>query len=69
MRLHADNPELTDEELTDLAMRGRQVQNHKGETRYEYTCPKCFDEYWVDKKTHEWILTLARLPKCSPCYM
>jgi hypothetical protein len=68
MRLHAENPELTDEELTDLAMRGRKVLNHKNEIRYEYTCPKCVEEYWVDEKTHEWIQTLDRLPKCSPCY-
>jgi hypothetical protein len=69
MRLHADNPELNDEELTDLIMRGRKTQNHKGETRYEYTCPKCVGEYWVNEETHKWIQTLERLPKCSPCYL
>jgi len=73
MRLHAENPELTDEELNDLAIRGRhqfkQVLNYKKETRYEYTCPKCVEQYWVDKKTHDWIQTLDRQPKCSPCYL
>ena len=69
MRLHADNPELNEQELNDLAMRGgKQVLNHKGETRYEYTCPKCVEEYWVDERTHEWIQTLDRQPKCSWCY-
>jgi hypothetical protein len=68
MRLHAENPELNEQELADLAMFGKQVINHKGETRYEYTCPKCVEEYWVDEKTHEWIQTLDRLPKCSWCY-
>jgi hypothetical protein len=69
MRVAKDNPELNEEELETRTLRGRKVENAKGETRYEYTCPKCWDEYWVDEKTRDWILTLDRLPKCSPCYL
>lgn len=69
-RLAQNNPELSEGELTDLAMSlGKKVLNRKGETRYEYTCPKCVEEYWVDEKTHAWIQTLDRLPKCGPCYL
>lgn len=48
---------------------GTQTTNKKGEVRYEYTCPKCWEEYWVDERTHAWIQTLDRQPKCSPCYL
>jgi hypothetical protein len=69
-RLAKDNPELNEQELNDLAWRGgRKVFNSKNELRFEYTCPKCFDEYWVNEETHDWIQTLERLPKCTPCYL
>lgn len=68
MRLHADNPELSYEELTDLAMRtGTRLKGD--EPRYEHTCPSCGDEYWVGQKTHDWIQSLDRRPKCGDCYL
>jgi predicted RNA-binding Zn-ribbon protein involved in translation (DUF1610 family) len=69
MRLHAENPELTDEELTDLAMRGTPKPIAKDETRYDFTCPKCGDEYRVSKEMNDWLLSQPRLPKCSACYL
>jgi hypothetical protein len=68
MRLHAENPELSDEELTDLAMRsGRRLS--PDEPRYDFTCYKCGDTYKVDQKTHDWIQSLERTPKCGHCYL
>jgi predicted RNA-binding Zn-ribbon protein involved in translation (DUF1610 family) len=68
MRLHAENPELSHEELTDLAMRtGSRLP--EGEPRYDYTCPKCGDEYSVGQKMNDWIQSLDRLPKCGDCYL
>jgi predicted RNA-binding Zn-ribbon protein involved in translation (DUF1610 family) len=68
MRLHAENPELSHEELTDLAMRsGKRLA--KDEPRYNYTCPKCGDDYVVGQEMNDWIQTLDRLPKCGPCYL
>lgn len=69
MRLHAENPELTYEELTDLAMRsGRRLQ--PDEPRYTHTCRSCGDEYTVDQKTQDWIESLGgRIPKCGDCYL
>lgn len=69
-RLAKENPELNEEELNDLALRGgRKGVNYKGEVRYKYTCPKCFDNYQVDEATHAWIQTLDRQPKCMACYL
>lgn len=69
MRLHAENPELTHEELTDLAMRsGRRLATD--EPRYTHTCYKCGDDYVVDQKTQDWIESLGgRIPKCGDCYI
>lgn len=70
MRLHAENPEMSYEELTDLAMRsgGRLLQ--ADEPRYYHTCRSCGDEYTVDQKTQDWIESLGgRIPKCGDCYL
>jgi hypothetical protein len=69
MRLHAENPELTDEELTNLAMRsGRRLL--PDEPRYTHTCYKCGDDYTVDQRTQDWIESLGgRIPKCGDCYL
>jgi hypothetical protein len=69
MRLHAENPELTDEELTNLAMRsGRRLS--PDEPRYTHTCYKCGDDYIVDQRTQDWIESLGgRIPKCGDCYL
>lgn len=69
MRLHAENPELSYEELTDLAMRsGRRLQ--PDEPRYTHTCRKCGEDYTVDQKTQDWIESLGgRIPKCGDCYL
>jgi transposase len=69
MRLHAENPELTDEELTDLAMRtGTRLK--ADEPRYTHTCYKCGDDYVVDQRTQDWIESLGgRIPKCGACYL
>jgi predicted RNA-binding Zn-ribbon protein involved in translation (DUF1610 family) len=69
MRLHAENPELSHEELTDLATRsGRQLT--PDEPRYTHTCRKCGDEYTVDQRTQNWIESLGgRIPKCGDCYI
>jgi hypothetical protein len=69
MRLHAENPELTDEELTNLAMRsGRRLS--PDEPRYTHTCYKCGDDYTVDQRTQDWIESLGgRIPKCGDCYL
>ncbi len=69
MRLHAENPELSHEELTDLAMRGTPRKFDEGEERFDFTCYKCGDTYSVDRKTHDWIQSLERSPKCSSCYL
>jgi hypothetical protein len=68
MRLHAENPELNEQELNDLAMRGTRAVP-KGEPRYDFTCWKCGGEYRVSQETHDWIQSLARSPKCSDCYL
>lgn len=69
MRLHAENPELSYEELTDLAMgSGRRLE--QDEPRYTHTCYKCGDDYVVDQKTQDWIESLGgRIPKCGDCYI
>lgn len=69
MRLHAENPELSHEELTDLAMRsGRRLETD--EPRYTHTCRSCGEDYTVDQKMEDWIQSLGgRIPKCGPCYL
>jgi len=69
MRLHAENPELSDDELNDLAMRGTRKTFSKDEIRYDFTCWKCGGEYKVSQETHDWIQSLERSPKCSDCYL
>ena len=69
MRLAKENPELNEEELNDLAMRGTRKVISKDEPRHDFTCWKCGGEYTVDQKTHEWILSLKSSPKCSDCYL
>lgn len=69
MRLHAENPELSYEEVMELAMRGTPRQVSQSEDKFDFTCYKCGDTYWVDKATHEWIQSLERSPKCSRCYL
>lgn len=68
MRLAKDNPELNEQELNDLAMRGTRTALAKNEPRFDFTCYKCGDTYSVDKETHEWIQSRERSPKCSWCY-
>lgn len=69
MRLAKENPELNEEELNDLAMRGTRKAISKDELRYDFTCWKCGDEYTVSEETYEWIQSLERSPKCSNCYL
>jgi hypothetical protein len=69
MRLAKDNPELNEEELNDLAMRGTRRRFAEGEERFDFTCYKCGGDYKVSKETHEWIQSLERTPKCSDCYL
>jgi hypothetical protein len=69
MRLAKDNPELNEEELNDLAMRGTRRRFAEGEERFDFTCYKCGDNYSVNRETHEWIQSLERTPKCSNCYL
>jgi predicted RNA-binding Zn-ribbon protein involved in translation (DUF1610 family) len=52
-----------------LAMRGTPKPIAKDETRYDFTCPKCGDEYRVSKEMNDWLLSQPRLPKCSACYL
>lgn len=69
-RLAKENPELTDEELTDLAMRsGTRLQ--ADEPRYTHTCRSCGEDYIVDKRMEDWIQSRlgGRIPKCGPCYL
>ena len=68
-RLAKNNPELNDQELLDLAMRGTRRVVPKDEPRYDFTCPKCGDEYSVSKEMNDWLLSQPRLPKCSDCYL
>lgn len=70
MRLHAENPELSYEEVVELSMRGgaRRVAP-KDEVRYDFTCWKCGSEYTVNQETHDWIQSLERSPKCGACYL
>ena len=69
MRLHAENPELSYDEVVDLSMRtGRTLKPE--EPRYYHTCRSCGDEYTVDQKTQDWIESLGgRIPKCGDCYL
>lgn len=69
MRLHAENPELSYEEVMDLSMRtGTRLA--EGEPRYYHTCRSCGDEYTVNQKTQDWIESLGgRIPKCGDCYL
>lgn len=69
MRLAKENPELNEEELNDLAMRGTRRVFAKDEPRYDFTCYKCGGEYKVSQETHDWIQSLERSPKCSDCYL
>jgi hypothetical protein len=69
MRLHAENPELSDEELTDLAMRGTPKTIAKDEKRYDFTCYKCGGEYKVNQEMYDWIQSRERTPKCGHCYL
>lgn len=75
MRLHADNPELSYEEVMDLALR-TPIQNYfkDGEPRYRYECRSCGDEMWLnqtDHDTREMNKLLGRgftIPKCGLCW-
>lgn len=70
MRLHAENPELSYEEVMELAMRGGKPKVAKpDEVRYDFTCWKCGGEYTVNQETYDWIQSLERSPKCSACYL
>lgn len=53
MRLHAENPELSYEEVIDLAMRTGSRPFKEGEPRYEYECRQCGDSLWVDQEQHD----------------
>jgi hypothetical protein len=68
-RLAKENPDLNEQELEDLAMRGTPKKIAEGETRYDFTCYKCGDTYSVNQETHDWIESLERSPKCSNCYL
>jgi hypothetical protein len=69
MRLARENPELSEQELHDLAMRGTPKRFKEGEPRYDFTCYKCGGEYRVSQETHDWIQSLKRTPKCADCYL
>lgn len=78
MRLHAENPDLSYEELIDLAMRTpstRAVDPNK--PRYLYQCRQCEEDVWVDQEQHDsyqYYRTHTdeigiRTPKCGDCYL
>jgi len=66
-RLAKANPELNEQELEELAMRG--TPKPINERPYDFTCYKCGDNYKVDKETHDWLESLERSPKCGHCYL
>jgi hypothetical protein len=77
MRLHAENPELTYEELVDLATRTSSAKLFaEDEPRYEYECRQCQEQVFVTQAMHdrfEYYKTHtdevgSRSPKCGACY-
>jgi hypothetical protein len=71
MRLHAENPELSYEEVIELAMR-TPIRGYEG--KHKYNCRSCGDEMWLDDKDHEtreMNKLLGRgftIPKCGACW-
>ena len=76
MRLHAENPELSYEEVMELAMKsGRATRLKDGEPRYRYECRSCGDEMWLsqedhDKREYNRINKSGfTIPKCGACWL
>lgn len=76
MRLHAENPELSYEEVIDLALRTGSRPFREDEPRYKYECRQCGDDLWVTQEQHDSYQYYQthpdevgiRSPKCGPCY-
>lgn len=77
MRLHAENPELSYEEVVDLAMRTASRPFRADEPRYEYQCRQCGDTLWVGQEQHDKYQYYRNnpkeigisTPKCGACYL
>lgn len=76
MRLHAENPELSYEEVMELAMKlGRGVKLKEGEPRYQYECRSCGDEMWLGQELHNHYENNRinksgfTIPKCGACWV
>jgi hypothetical protein len=77
MRLHAENPDLTYDEVMELALRSGRSSFREGEPRYEYTCRQCGDAVWVGQKQHDKYQYYrnnpneigSRSPKCGACWL
>lgn len=77
MRLHAENPELTYEEVIDLALRSGNAPFKEGEPRYEYECRQCGDSVYVTQEMHNKFqyhrenpqVIGSRSPKCGRCWV
>jgi hypothetical protein len=77
MRLHAENPDLSFDELMDLAIRTGTVARKSDEPRYEYECRQCGDKMFVDQEQHDRLQFYrnnpnevgTRTPKCGDCWV
>lgn len=77
MRLHAENPDLSYEEVIELAMRtsGRSVRLKDDEPRYRYECRSCGDEMWLNQEDHDKReynrinKSGFTIPKCGACWV
>jgi len=74
MRLHAENPELSYEEVMDLAMRTGGRKFAENEPRYLYECRQCEQPVWLDQESHNRYDTNLTSgvgftsPKCGDCW-
>lgn len=72
MRLHAENPELTYDEVMELAMR-TPIRGYEG--KHKYNCRSCGDEMWLDdadhaKREYNRINKSGfTIPKCGACWL
>lgn len=75
MRLHAENPDLSYEEVIDLAMRTSSRPFREDEARYEYECRSCGDPMWIGQESHDRYQNNKKtgqgftIPKCGACWV
>jgi hypothetical protein len=78
MRFHAENPELSEDELTDAMLAYQHsTRAMPAEMLFKYECRQCLDDVYISAEQHARYLTFSmpgaaigpRSPKCGRCWM